>query len=69
MLATIGGPCFAAIIRGAIFFFYFLKFIYSYVHKLFGPFVPPAPYPLSLPPHPSLPERTCSALFSNFVEE
>jgi hypothetical protein len=39
---------------------HFFKFIYSHVHTLFGP---------SLPPPPSLSGRTCSALFSNFVEE
>jgi hypothetical protein len=45
----------------------FFLFIYSHVHTLFGPFLPPAP---SLCPHPaSLPGRTCSALISNFVEE
>jgi hypothetical protein len=48
----------------------FLKFIYSHVHTLFGPFLPPThpPQP-SLPNLPSLPGRTCSALISNFVEE
>jgi hypothetical protein len=49
-------------------FFYFL-FIYSYVHILFGSFLPPAPHPLPFPATPSLPGRTCSALISNFVEE
>jgi hypothetical protein len=44
-------------------------FIYSHVHKLFGPFLPPAPHPLPLPVTPLLPGRTCSALISNFVEE
>jgi hypothetical protein len=29
----------------------------------------PCPHPLLLLPTPSLPGRTCSALFSNFVEE
>jgi hypothetical protein len=28
-------------------------FIYSHVHTLFGPFLPPAPYPLPLPFSPS----------------
>jgi hypothetical protein len=37
-------------------------FIYSYVHTLFGPSLP-------LPPPPSLIGTTCSALFSNFVED
>jgi hypothetical protein len=41
-------------------------FIYSYVHTLFGSFVPPYPLTSTLP---LLPGRTCSALFSNFVEE
>jgi hypothetical protein len=48
-------------------------FIYSYVHTLFGPFHPTAPYtlPSLLPllPPPCLPGGTCSALFSNFVEK
>jgi hypothetical protein len=46
-------------------FFTFL-FIYSHLHKLFGPFLSstPPPPPLSLPP-PSQAE----ALISNFVEE
>jgi hypothetical protein len=48
-------------------FFLFSKFVYSYVHTLFGPFLPTALLPLPAPP--SLPCRTCSALFSNFVEE
>jgi hypothetical protein len=30
---------------------------------------PPILCPLPLPPHSSLPGRTCSALISNFVEE
>jgi hypothetical protein len=47
---------------------FFLLFIYSYVHTL-GHFSPLPPIPsLSLPP-PSIPGRTCSALFSNFVDE
>jgi hypothetical protein len=45
----------------------FLKFIYLYVHTLFGAFLPPAPLPFPLPPSPSLPGRTCSALFFNFM--
>jgi hypothetical protein len=50
-------------------FFLFSLFIYSYVHTLFGAFLPLAPPPLPLPPTLSLPGRSCSALFSNFVEE
>jgi hypothetical protein len=50
-------------------FLFFSLFIYSYVHTLFGPFLPPDICPLPLAPLPSLPGRTCSALFSNFVEE
>jgi hypothetical protein len=44
-------------------------FIYSYVHTLFGLFIPPAPAPFLSPPHPLLPGRTCTTFFSNFVEE
>jgi hypothetical protein len=42
---------------------------YSYVHTMFGSFLPPSP--LLLPPsHPSsLPSRNYFALISNFVEE
>jgi hypothetical protein len=47
----------------------FLKFIYSYVHTLFGHFSLLPLCTLLLPQSPSLPGRTCSALFSNFVEE
>jgi hypothetical protein len=47
----------------------FLLFIYSDVHTLFGPFLPPASCPLLFPSTPSLPGRTCSALLSNFVED
>jgi hypothetical protein len=62
---------FKCVVLEALFFFFFafLKFIYSFVHTLFGPFLPPDPFSLSLPLTPSLPGRTCSALFSNFVEE
>jgi hypothetical protein len=39
-------------------------FIYSHVHTLFGSFFSPAP------PHPApFPGRTCSARFSNVVED
>jgi hypothetical protein len=48
---------------------FFYLFIYSYVHTLFEPFLPPAPCSLPVPPPPLLPGRSCSALFSNFVEE
>jgi hypothetical protein len=49
------------------FFFLFLLFIYSHVHTLFGSLLPqPLVLPLS---HLSLPDRTCSALIYNFVEE
>jgi hypothetical protein len=47
------------------FFVVVYLFIYSYVYTLFGPSLPPVPHPLLL----SLPGKTCSALFSNFVEE
>jgi hypothetical protein len=44
-------------------------FIYSHVHTLFGSFLSPGPIS-SLSPHTlSLPDRTCSALFSSIVEE
>jgi hypothetical protein len=39
------------------------KIVYSYVYTLFGTSFPHSP------PLPSLPGRTCSALFSSFVEE
>jgi hypothetical protein len=57
-------------IRNAkILYISFLLFIYSYVHTLFDPSLPSASHP-SLSPQPtSLPGRTYSALFSNFVEE
>jgi hypothetical protein len=42
----------------AFFFFFSLSFfIYSYVHTLFGSFLPPVPSSLS-PPYPPLPGRT-----------
>jgi hypothetical protein len=50
-----------------IFFVYL--FIYSYVHTLVGPSLPPCPIPSLSSPSPSLPGRTYFALFSNFVEE
>jgi hypothetical protein len=39
--------------------FIFYSFIHMYIHV----------WAISLPHHPSLPGRTCSALLSNFVEE
>jgi hypothetical protein len=51
------------------FIFIFGLFIYSYVHTLFGTFLPPCPQCPPTPPTPSLPGRGCSALFSNFDEE
>jgi hypothetical protein len=57
------------IFTGICFEFFYL-FIYSYVHTLFGPFLPLAPRALPLsPPTPLLPGKTCSALFSNFLGE
>jgi hypothetical protein len=56
-------------------FFFFLFFFYSYVHTMFGSFLPPSPHPLpylpcpSLSPHHLLPGRNYFALISNFVEE
>jgi hypothetical protein len=47
----------------------YLLFIYSHVHTLFGSFLPPALPPPSLPPPPSIPGRTCSALFYSSVED
>jgi hypothetical protein len=32
---------------------FFSLFIYSYVHTLFGPFLPPAPHPIPIPSTPS----------------
>jgi hypothetical protein len=51
------------------FIFIFYLFIHSYVYTLFGPFLPHAPCPFPLPSPLLLPGRTCSALFSNIVEE
>jgi hypothetical protein len=55
-------------------FIFFFIFFYSYVHTMFGSFLPPSPHPLlahtlSLSPTPSLPGRNYFALISNFVEE
>jgi hypothetical protein len=51
------------------YYYFFSLVIYSYVHTLFGPFLPSAPCLLPLPHTPLLLSRTCSALFSNFVED
>jgi hypothetical protein len=60
----------------SVVFLFFFSFFYSYVHKMFGSFLPLTPTPsLNLPhphllqPMPSLPSRNYSALISNFVEE
>jgi hypothetical protein len=45
---------------------FFILFIYSHVHILFGSFLPLPLTPSLFPPSP-LPGRTCSALISNFV--
>jgi hypothetical protein len=50
-------------------FIYLFIFVYSYVHTKFGSFLPPTPHLLPLPPTLLLPERNCSAIISNFVEE
>jgi hypothetical protein len=57
-------------------FLFFNFFFYSYVHTMFGSFLPPSPTPSltfptpSLSPlTPSLPGRNYFALISNFVEE
>jgi hypothetical protein len=48
----------------------FFNFFYSYVHAMFGSFLPPSPHPLPYtPPYLSIPGRNYSALISNFVEE
>jgi hypothetical protein len=47
----------------------FFKFVYSHVHTLFGPFLPPSPTPSSPPNILSLLGRNCSALISIFIEE
>jgi hypothetical protein len=49
--------------------FFYCLFIYSYVYTLFTPSLPPDPPIPSLLPTSSFPDRTYSALFSNFVEE
>jgi hypothetical protein len=46
----------------------FFFVIYSYVHTFLDHFSP-SPFLFPLPPLPSLPGRTYSALFSKFVEE
>jgi hypothetical protein len=69
----------------SMFSFFFLEnsffFFYSYVHTMFGSFLPPSPCPFPYPhpllplllpltpPYPSLPGRNYFALISNFVEE
>jgi hypothetical protein len=50
-------------------FSFFFLFTYSHIHTLFGSFLPPAPTPTLPSQPPSLPGRTCYALFSNFVED
>jgi hypothetical protein len=50
-------------------FFFFKLFIYSHVHTLLGPFLPPAPASTLFPITSSLPARTRSALLSSSVEE
>jgi hypothetical protein len=52
----------------------FLSFFLFLIHLFTCAFIvwaisPPYPLPHPLPPPPSLPGRTCSALISNFVEE
>jgi hypothetical protein len=51
-------------------------FFYSYMHTMFGSFLPPSPTlslnpprPLLLPSTPSIPGKNYFALISNFVEE
>jgi hypothetical protein len=59
----------------AAFYFFFLcilffYFFYSYVHTMFGSFLPPSLHLLPLSPLlPSLPGRNYFALVSDFVEE
>jgi hypothetical protein len=46
------------------------KFCYSFIHMCIHCLGHSSPCPHPLSPHPSLlPDRTCSALISNFVEE
>jgi hypothetical protein len=54
----------------------FCFYFYSYVHTMFGSFLPPSPpppplcpHPIPLPPTPSLPGRNYFVLISNFVDE
>jgi hypothetical protein len=57
---------------GSLICIYLFILFYSYVHTMFGSFLPPAPTP-SLTTHPpstpSIPSRNYFALISNFVVE
>jgi hypothetical protein len=55
---------------------FFLFLLYSYVHAMFGSFLPPSPAPSLTPcnpsptlPNPSLPGRNYFAFIFSFVEE
>jgi hypothetical protein len=50
-------------------FYFSYSFIHMCIHCMGHVSPPPGPSLLPSPPLPSLPGRTCSALFSNFVEE
>jgi hypothetical protein len=54
---------------GKIMVTFLFLFVYSYVHTLFGPFLPQSLAPSLFPTSFSLSSRIYSALFSNFVEE
>jgi hypothetical protein len=49
-------------------FSFIYLFIYSYVHTMFGSFLPTSPAP-PCPLTPSIPSRNYFALISNFVED
>jgi hypothetical protein len=61
--------CFQKNLRVVFSFFFLLLYCWFYIYlHIYALFVPSCPHTPSPPNHP-LPGRTCSTLFSNFVEE